>query len=592
MTRAPQQRSPGADAARAGRAGQPEFRAIFEAIPGRYVVLDPHLRIVAASDTYLEATMTERSAITGRHLFEVFPDNPGDPTASGVDNLRASLEQVRAARVADTMVVQRYDIRRRDSDGGGYEERFWSFVNWPVLDATGSLRFIIHQVEDVTEFVRREYGEGTTGSAIEAEAELLRRAVDVAAGNRRLTQAITELRRSDAERIQVEDELRAARGEADRANKAKTDFVAHMSHELRTPLTAILGFAQLLELDELSDDHRGSVTHILQAGRHLLDLINEILDISRMERGQLTISPEPVAVGQLLDEVTAEVTPLAAAREISFERREGIEAHVVADRQRLRQVILNLLSNAMKYNRDGGTVRIACDRVPGDRLKIEIADTGYGIAAEQLDRLFQPFDRLGAELGSVEGTGIGLALARGLVEAMGGTIDVTSKLDVGTTFTIELTVTEGPIERYERLTTTGDPPVGERPSRTILQIEDNVSNWKLVERILQRRPGIDLITAAQGRQGIDLAERRSPDLILLDLHLIDMTGDQVLLELKSHPRTRRIPVIIVSADASIEQVDRRRSASVFAYLTKPLDVTEFLRTVDRAVYREVSAGPA
>jgi signal transduction histidine kinase/CheY-like chemotaxis protein len=600
MTRAPQQRAPSAAVARSGRAGELDFRAIFEAIPGRYIVLDPHLRIVAVSDTYLQATMTERSAIAGRHFFEVFPDNPIDPAASGVDNLRASLEQVRAARVADTMVVQRYDIRRRESDGGGFEERFWSFVNWPVLDTAGRIRFIIHQVEDVTEFVRLRHLEGTPGgeggtsegTGTDVEAELFRRAGDVAAGNRRLTQAITELRRSDAERMQVEDELRAARGEADRANKAKTDFVAHMSHELRTPLTAILGFAQLLELDELSEDHRSSVTHILQAGRHLLDLINEILDISRMERGQLTISPEPVAVGELLDEVTAEVTPLAAAREISFERRAWTEAHVVADRQRLRQVIINLLSNAMKYNRDGGTVRIGCDRVPGDRLQIEIADTGYGIAEEQLDRLFQPFDRLGAELGSIEGTGIGLALARGLVEAMGGTIDVTSKLDVGTTFTIELTVTEGPIERYERLAAAGDPPVGERPSRTILQIEDNVSNWKLVERILQRRPGIDLITAAQGRQGIDLAERRAPDLILLDLHLVDMPGDQVLLELKAHPRTRQIPVIIVSADATIEQIDRLRAASVFAYLTKPLDVTEFLRTVDRAVYREVSAGPA
>ncbi len=599
MTRGPHQQGPASAAARGGRASGLDFRAIFEAIPGRYLVLDPHLRIVAASDTYLEATMTERSAIAGRHLFEVFPNNPGDPAANGVDNLRASLEQVRAARVADTMVVQRYDIRRRESDGGGFEERFWSLVNWPVLDAAGGLRFIIHQVEDVTELVHLRHleptlnggGGGLEGTGIGFEAGLFRRASDIADGNRRLTQAITELRRTDEERMQVEEELRAARGEADRANKAKTDFVAHMSHELRTPLTAILGFAQLLELDELSDDHRSSITHILQAGRHLLDLINEILDISRMERGQLTISPEPVAVAELLDEVIAEVTPLAAAREISFERRNSIEAHVVADRQRLRQVILNLLSNAMKYNRDGGKVKIGCDRIPGGRLQIEIADTGYGIAAEQLDRLFQPFDRLGAELGSIEGTGIGLALARGLVEAMGGTIDVTSKLDVGTTFTIELVVTEGPVERYERLATVSDTPVGDRPGRTILQIEDNVSNWKLVERILKWRPGIDLIAAAQGRQGIDLAERNSPDLILLDLHLVDMPGDQVLVELKARPRTRNIPVIIVSADATVEDVDRLQATSVFAYLSKPLDVVEFLRTIDRAVYHEMSAGP-
>jgi signal transduction histidine kinase/ActR/RegA family two-component response regulator len=459
---------------RPARADEHDFGALVEATSGRFLMLDPDLKIAAVSDAYLDATMTQRTEIIGRHIFEVYPNNASDLAA-------------------------------------------------------------------------------------------------------------------ETERKRVEDELRAARGEADRANKAKTEFVAHMSHELRTPLTAILGFAQLLELDELSDDHRSSVTHILQAGHHLLDLINEILDISRMERGQLTISPEPVAAHELLDEVMAELTPLATEREITLVRRVGAEAHVVADRQRLRQVVLNLLSNAMKYNRDGGSVTIGCDRVPGDRLQIEISDTGYGIPQELLDRLFQPFDRLGAELGSIEGTGIGLALARGLVEAMGGTIDVSSKLDAGTTFRVELTVTEGPVERYERMATAPDPPVRDRPPRTILQIEDNVSNVKLVERILQRRPGIELITAGKGRAGIDLAQRRSPDLILLDLHLDDMTGDQVLVELGAHPETRQIPVIIVSADATFEQVDRPRDARVFAYLTKPLDVAEFLASIDRAVYGEVSA---
>ncbi len=363
-----------------------------------------------------------------------------------------------------------------------------------------------------------------------------------------------------------------------------------MSHELRTPLTAILGFAQLLEVDELSEDNRSSVTHILQAGHHLLDLINEILDISRMERGQLTISPEPVAVDELLDETTAVVAPLAAAREISLARREGSGAHVVADRQRLRQVLLNLLSNAMKYNRDGGTVTIGCDRVPGDRLRIEIADTGYGIPPEHLGRLFQPFDRLGAELGSIEGTGIGLALARGLVEAMGGTIDVTSKVDVGTSFRIELTATEGPMERYERMAPSGRGVlIADRPQRTVLQIEDNASNVKLIERILQRRPDIDLLTAANGKAGIELARRSSPDLILLDLHLADMPGGDVLSELKADDATRRIPVIVVSADANADQVERIRALGAFAYLTKPLDIAHFLGTVDRAVYGERGA---
>jgi signal transduction histidine kinase/CheY-like chemotaxis protein len=525
------------------RAVEPDFRALFDAAPGRFLVLDPDLTIVAANAAYLEATMTDRSTIVGRHIFEVFPDNPSDPAASGVTNLRASLQKVRDTSVADAMVVERYDLRRPSSIDGEFEERFWSLVNAPVLDPTGTLRYIVHRVEDVTE------------------------------------------------RTKADDETRAARGEADRANRAKTDFVAHMSHELRTPLTAILGFAQLLELDELSEDHRASVTHILQAGHHLLDLTNEILDISRIERGQLTISPEPVAVDDLLDETAAVVAPLAAAREISLARREGTHAHVVADRQRLRQVLLNLLSNAMKYNRDGGTVTIGCDRVAGDRLQIEIADTGYGIAPEHLDRLFQPFDRLGAELGSIEGTGIGLALARGLVEAMGGTIDVTSKVDVGTTFRIELTATEGPVERYERMRQPGAIAVAERPRRTVLQIEDNESNVRLVERILQRRPDIDILKSDRGRDGIELAKQRSPDLILLDLQLADMAGDEVLRVLKGDPVTAGIPVIIVSADATPGKVDLLRASGVFAYLTKPLDVADFLSTVDRAVYSEESIEP-
>ena len=231
----------------------------------------------------------------------------------------------------------------------------------------------------------------------------------------------------------------------------------------------------------------------------------------------------------------------------------------------------------MKYNREGGAVTIECARVPGDRLQIAIADTGYGIAPEHLDRLFQPFDRLGAELGAIEGTGIGLALARGLVEAMGGTIDVTSELDVGTTFRIELTVTEDPIERYEKTATFEGEPVMERPHRTVLHIEDNTSNVKLVERILQRRPEIDLVTAGRGEDGIDLAVRRSPDLILLDLHLADMPGDEVLRELRDRPETRGIPVVVVSADATPGQVDRMQTADVFAFLTKPLDVARLPR---------------
>ena len=512
------------------------FRALFEAAPGLFLVLDPGLTIVAASDAYLQATMTERQRIVGQGIFEVFPDNPDDDSATGVGNLRASLDRVRTTLVADTMAVQKYDIRRPDAEGGAYEERYWGAVNSPVLDASGRLLYIIHRVEDVTE------------------------------------------------RKATEDEVGAARAEAERANRAKADFLSQMSHELRTPLTAILGFAQLLEMDELSDEQRSSVGHILSAGRHLLDLINEILDISRIETGKLTISPEPVAIDALLEEATAVVRPLAAARNVSLARAAvGAEVHVLADRQRLRQVMLNVLSNALKYNRDGGAVTISCTVTPSGAVKIAVADTGYGMAREHIERLFRPFDRLGKELGSVEGTGLGLALAHGLVVAMGGTIEATSELDAGTTFTIELALAEGPIARLERTMPSVHSMAVRGARYVVLQIEDNVSNIQLVERIMHRRPDIDFITADHGRAGVDMARRRQPNLILLDLHLPDMPGHDVLHELRTVPETREIPIVVVSADATRTQMTRLLDAGAFAYLTKPLDVAQFLQTIDLAI---------
>jgi len=772
---------------------EPDYRGLFEAAPGLFLVLRPDLTIVAVSNAYLDATMTRRHEILGRGIFEVFPDNPDDLAATGVSNLRASLDRVRASHLPDTMAIQKYDIRRPDADGGGFEERHWSPVNSPVLGADGELAYIIHRVEDVTEARMAEramaeqaalidhahdailtlaidrritfwsagavstYGytaaEATgrvvhellgTVFAVSHEAtdeilldsgtwegelrqtrkggseivvssrQVLRRGPDgqpaaileinrdvtgVRIAEHRLQEAfetvldpllvldpvrdvdgrVTDFRfvvankpmlamfgptvRADllnrsfgamlerlglpvAERIAVyagvlerglpleqlnaETDLQDGRGprifdyriapvgnsvtvyardvteirlaqralesaraeaeqardQAERANRAKTEFLSRMSHELRTPLNAILGFSQLLEMDPLSDDQRESVAYISGAGRHLLDLINEVLDISRVESGQMTISPEPVAVGDLLDELAALVRPLAGGRKVTLDTSEVTAAgYVVADRQRLKQVLLNLLSNAVKYNREGGRITVRSEHVGEDRLRIEIVDTGYGIAPEYLDRLFHPFDRLGAEQGSVEGTGMGLALSKGLVEAMAGALGAESTLDVGSTFWVELPLAEGPIERYERTRPhAADEAAPDGPPRVILQIEDNVASVKLVQRIVERRPDIELIAAMQGRLGLDLAREHRPDLILLDLHLPDMSGHEVLRLLQSFPETRHLPVVVLSADATETQVARLIDAGAFGYLTKPLDVAAFLRMVDLAVH--------
>jgi len=384
-------------------------------------------------------------------------------------------------------------------------------------------------------------------------------------------------------RKQVEAALEQARQEADRANQAKSVFLSRMSHELRTPMNAILGFAQLLELDDLSPDQRESTAHILKAGRHLLALINEVLDITGIEAGRIGISPEPVQVGDILDEASDLVRHLAVQRGIhlSLAAECGREQYVVADRQRLKQVLLNLLSNAIKYNRAGGQVTLGCVPAADGRLRIYVQDTGLGLSPQQLERLFVPFERLGAEQTGEEGTGLGLALSKALVEAMGGTIGVTSVPGQGSTFWLELVEVEAPSERNERLGAALSLAIDTGgASYTVLYIEDNLSNYRLIERTLGRQAGITLMTAMQGGLGVELAREHQPDLILLDLHLPDMAGEDVLLRLQDDPRTRDVPVVVISADATPRQIQQLLARGARNYLTKPLELPQFLKVVD------------
>jgi PAS domain S-box-containing protein len=391
--------------------------------------------------------------------------------------------------------------------------------------------------------------------------------------------------RDITERARMEQAQDAARIAAEEANRSKSEFLSRMSHELRTPLNAILGFGQLLELDELTPDQRESTTQILRGGRHLLDLINEVLDISRIETGSLALSPEPVEVAEQLTGAVELMRPMADEHGINLVADAGRTCtdYVFADRQRLKQVLLNLISNAVKYNRRGGTVALGCEHGEGT-VRIRVSDTGPGIAADRLSKLFTPFERLGAEQTGVEGTGIGLALSLRLAEAMGGSIGVESAVGSGSTFWLELPTAEGPVERYERLT---PPPVPAAPvvgdQRCVLHIEDNLANLRLVERILAQRPGLRVVAAMQGRLGLELAREHHPVLVLLDLHLPDMGGDLVLQRLRDDPITASIPVAVVSADATPRQAQRLISAGAIAYLTKPIDVVELLRQVDAAL---------
>jgi CheY-like chemotaxis protein len=361
-----------------------------------------------------------------------------------------------------------------------------------------------------------------------------------------------------------------------------------MSHELRTPMNSILGFAQILSETDLSTADRNAVQHILTAGEHLLNLINEVLDISRIEAGRQELSLEPVHLGSVLQEAIALVRPLAAARAVWV--AEGVGAagdrYVHADRQRLAQVVLNLLSNAVKYNHPGGSVRISgepvSDGAGGTHVRVRIDDTGRGIAPDRQGELFTPFARLGAEQTGVEGTGLGLALSRRLMTAMGGTLELESSSPQGSVFRIDLQVVASPVAAAAPLPpSAGTSSLHTRPDVRLLYVEDNLANLSLIEAVLAPYSGWSLIPALQGQLGVELAREHLPDLVLLDLHLPDIPGEEVLRRLRADPRTAAVPVVVISADATPNRIERLRAAGANAYLTKPLNVKLFLGTVER-----------
>ncbi len=403
--------------------------------------------------------------------------------------------------------------------------------------------------------------------------------------HRRLERANAQLHEEMAERRRAEEALGQAKEEAERASRAKSEFLSRMSHELRTPLNAILGFGQVLEMDQLGPEQGESVTYILKAGRHLLGLIDEVLDIARIEAGRLSLSLEPVHVKVVFDEARSLIRPLADERKVRLQVDvpEASDLYVLADRQRLKQVLLNLLSNAVKYNHEGGTITLALEEAPANRLRFKVSDTGLGIPPEKVERLFTPFERLGVESGGIEGTGLGLALSKGLVEAMGGAMGVESAVGRGSTFWIELAKAQSPEAESVRIAEGAPATVVLRKGATVLYVEDNLSNVRLIESVLARRPSVKLLPAMQGRLALDLAREHRPDLILLDLHLPDIPGDEVLRRLQEDPRTQQIPVVVISADAFEGRIKRLLTAGARGYLTKPIDVREFLRVLDETL---------
>jgi PAS domain S-box-containing protein len=402
---------------------------------------------------------------------------------------------------------------------------------------------------------------------------------------------VTERKRLDQALEEQNVELKRARATAERANLAKSDFLSSMSHELRSPLNAILGFAQLINSDSPppTPSQTASIDEILHAGWYLLELINEILDLAQIESGRLALSLEPTSLAEVMFECQAMIEPQGQKRGVKMTFPQfDLPCFVDADRTRLKQVLINLLSNAIKYNQPNGTVVVDVDGAGSapERTRVSVRDTGAGLPPDMLMQLFQPFNRLGQETKTEEGTGIGLVMSKRLVELMGGEIGVESTVGLGSVFWFELNSTAAPQLAVDKAEPTANPQAQVQhgaPRRTLLYVEDNPANLMLIEQLIARRPDMRLLSARDGTLGIQLARANQPEVILMDINLPGISGIEALKILREDPATAHIPVVALSANAMPRDIEKGLQAGFFRYLTKPIKINEFMHTLDAAL---------
>ena len=470
------------------------------------------------------------------------------------------------------------DVAREVIETGDYSRRARKLSDDEVAQLVDSFNKMLAEIELRTHALERSNGElareGEQRTEAQQEVMRLNQELEVRVHERTMQLEMTN------------GELAMAMEEARSANYAKSAFLSSMSHELRTPLNAILGFAQILSSDRLPstlEQKKEFAGHILKSGRHLLTLINEILDLAKVESGTVSLSLEPVGLDVILQECRDMIAPLASQRRIGMAFPDACPLNVLADRTRLKQILLNLLSNALKYNREQGQVAIECAPQAGGRVRISVRDTGVGLDAEQLALLFQPFNRLGQEGGTEEGSGIGLVVTKRLVELMDGSIGVTSAPGEGSTFWIELRVVDAvpipaapalPLPDLAGALFEHSAPV------TLLYVEDNPANLTLVEEIVRYCPQLQLLTATDGRLGVEMARTHLPQLILMDINLPRVNGTDALKLLRADPRTAHIPVIALTANAMPGDVERSMALGFYRYLTKPINLDEFTEAIN------------
>jgi signal transduction histidine kinase/CheY-like chemotaxis protein len=579
-----------------------DFRVLFESAPGAYLVLAPDLTIAAVSDAYLQATMTVRQDILGRGIFEVFPDNPDDLAATGTSNLRASLQRVLSLRTADAMAVQKYDIRRPEADGGGFEERYWSPVNSPVLAPDGEVTYIIHRVEDVTEFVRlRQQG----------------------AESRKLTDELrTHAARMEAEVFRRAQQIQEVNEQLRRAHRLKSEFLANMSHELRTPLHAIIGFSELLHDGRVGDvtaEQRECVADVLTSSRHLLQLIDDVLDLSKIEAGKMEFRPALLSLPRVLSEVRDVLRTLATRKRIVVEAEfePGLEVAYL-DAEKLKQVLYNLLSNAIKFTLEGGKVVVRTRAEGADRFRIEVQDTGIGIRPEDLPRLFAEFQQLDAgDARTYPGTGLGLALTRRIVEAQGGRVGVSSRPGEGSLFHVVLPRHRG--QPGAEASSAADEPPGPwlllvedaeldrawlgnvlgslcrtglvpRNGDPVLVIDDDPHAGHPAQRELSRL-GYRTLLAGGAETGLRVIESQPVAGVVLGLLMPEMDGFAFLERLRASGYGRRVPVVVWTAkDVTADDYDRLAAAAGAVVVNREGGLERLLQALGGSSSRPDDAG--
>ncbi|OBB87073.1 ATP-binding protein [Mycobacterium sp. 852002-30065_SCH5024008] len=575
-----------------------DFQLLFESAPGLFLVVDPHLRIVAVTDAYTQATLTERAQILGRVIFDVFPDNPNDPDAEGVRNLRVSLDRVLRERVADSMPVQRYDVRRPDDE---FEERFWSPTNSPILDPDGNVCYIIHRVEDVTEFVRLQASDAAQQqetAALRATTQQMEQ--EVFARTHEVAEASRELKETNAE-------LADLYARAKELDDLKSQFFANVSHELRTPLMLILEPARkLLASIDAQDPAHADLELIARNAQLLLRHVNNLLDAARLESGAVQPNYTEVDVAEHVRLGASFFESLAVDRDIDLIVHSNQPIPAALDPEHLQQMVVNLLSNAFKFTQPGGTVRCSVSAAANDRVVIEVADSGPGIPLEHRGVVFDRFRQVeGGPTRLVGGTGLGLSIVRDLVGLHRGRVTITDAPEGGALVVIDLpraapaglpVQSAGPRNAdgirasaagaIAELSRSPDALVQPDHDSTdskpvVVVIEDNADLNAFVCQALSQRYRVK--AALDGRSGLELARAHRPDLIVSDIMMPQLSGEQVLAEVRADPMLANTPVLILTARAD----DRSRLALLEAgandYLPKPFQLGELQVRVDNLV---------